>query len=1055
MFLIPQSAPFRCGGGRRRVMEFAAGIRCAWCSAFLLSPSGPLLADTLHVSRQGDDQNPGTSEAPLRSLSALTARLRSDPKIAEVVLQAGTYRGSLSIPMPDGVDRAQVGPLLVRAAAGDSVTIHGARALESAETIRPVGGKNGVYEARPVTLFRTSAQAREGKHPRVWDKKARRRYRLVADRDAVEHFPGSYTLTDTALYLHTFDDAPLTPETVEVSLLDSAGDHGVELHRPLTTVRGLRAEGFFRDSVYGSGFMVRGNRCTLEDCRAENCPRGFTLQGEDATVRRCRAEDVGGGLRCGAARPVIEDCSFHKITDGFEVPIPPVQENSGVLLYYETAGSGTVRRNVVSGFQSGVFIKCHTGEFLVEANTFSEIRGSAVTGDQFVDRASRILCRRNVIYGSNGITIPLTGGVRLEADNNCLSPLPWDDPLVLSSNVKELRRYGKGNFLAAARIAAPRHNDFRLLGDSPCLPGKRVAEGIGALAAVDQNYRDSTPPVVRLADQPFLIALSEPTHFLSPGRYASLSIEAFDNIGKVESVRVRVDNEDWSKPLRLRGTHKVKLPESDDSLAIQVTATDDAGNTSLPATIQVRRGGRSPQLVGEPIVRKNPYGATIAFQTTVECVATGIYGETGEALRTRHYVSDESRYRYLGADTTETARRDHVLAFILPESHSGANVRYRIDLTTAEGKTVPVRAAAVRLTGTPREWHVAPDGRDDEIGGDRTKPLRSIQYAVDRALPGDEVLVAPGVYEGTTVIRHGGAAGAPLVVRSTTKWGAILDGNRSVRSVLSLVESSHVEIRDFEARWFSQDGNYGAIYAFRSPDVKVRGCRIWNAFWWQSRPQGRGLLAAYSPGFVAERNLIFKTDYAIRLYNSPRSRILHNTATGTSHGGIEIDQSAIDTVIEHNDLAFQGNDVFAITLSDRSRLTQFVSDHNNLGTSLPEWEPKPGTLPSVAHPDLPTHSKAITIVYVHGGTWESGVGGYPSAKWLPDATTPPTERGDPFLRLRTIEDWRAFSGHDQHSLFVDPSRADMPALRFELKSNSPLIGAGADGATIGAMSTVN
>ncbi|MDP7134172.1 MAG: hypothetical protein QF437_26975, partial [Planctomycetota bacterium] len=79
------------------------------------------------------------------------------------------------------------------------------------------------------------------------------------------------------------------------------------------------------------------------------------------------------------------------------------------------------------------------------------------------------------------------------------------------------------------------------------------------------------------------------------------------------------------------------------------------------------------------------------------------------------------------------------------------------------------------------------------------------------------------------------------------------------------------------------------------------------------------------------------------------------------------------------------------------------------------------------------------------------VGGYPKAKFLPNKTTPPEKRGHTYLRFRNIEDWREFSGHDRHSVFVDPMRRDMPLLRFELSPDSPLIGAGEDGTTIGAM----
>jgi parallel beta-helix repeat protein len=73
-----------------------------------------------------------------------------------------------------------------------------------------------------------------------------------------------------------------------------------------------------------------------------------------------------------------------------------------------------------------------------------------------------------------------------------------------------------------------------------------------------------------------------------------------------------------------------------------------------------------------------------------------------------------------------------------------------------------------------RVWNVAPGGKDGGRGG-ASSPLRTIQHAVERAEPGDVVLVAPGVYREAVTVRQSGLPGAPIRIRAAGP-GVILDG---------------------------------------------------------------------------------------------------------------------------------------------------------------------------------------------------------------------------------------------------------------------------------------
>ena len=80
---------------------------------------------------------------------------------------------------------------------------------------------------------------------------------------------------------------------------------------------------------------------------------------------------------------------------------------------------------------------------------------------------------------------------------------------------------------------------------------------------------------------------------------------------------------------------------------------------------------------------------------------------------------------------------------------------------------LPVRAQA-------QTYYVSSAGLD---GNDGTSayPWRTIQHGADQLLPGDTLLIAPGVYqEGGIVVTHGGAAGSPVTFKASGA-GVIVD----------------------------------------------------------------------------------------------------------------------------------------------------------------------------------------------------------------------------------------------------------------------------------------
>lgn len=73
-------------------------------------------------------------------------------------------------------------------------------------------------------------------------------------------------------------------------------------------------------------------------------------------------------------------------------------------------------------------------------------------------------------------------------------------------------------------------------------------------------------------------------------------------------------------------------------------------------------------------------------------------------------------------------------------------------------------------------YYVAPNGKDVLSPGTADNPLLTIQRAVNLMKAGDTVIVRAGVYAERVTLKKSGTEGSPIVIRSETPGGAIIEG---------------------------------------------------------------------------------------------------------------------------------------------------------------------------------------------------------------------------------------------------------------------------------------
>lgn len=1003
----------------------------------------------LYVSPGAMAAGDGNATNPMAFAAAIN-RADKDMAISEIILAGGEYfadgvtLGASFITSKD-TDPAKIGSLTIHPARDEKAILQNSIRIEDAEV---VPGSPGLYRSKKLPPGLAN----------MWERDTRRRYIDLATRASVAGYPCSAFADhdEKWLYLHTSDGKP--PKEHQVFLSPSAPNGRIfGVYRPNTTIEGLT----FRDYVgNGQAFVMNGPDITARRCLFENSNIGIAVGGlgKNYLVEDCTFRDVAQGIRSGATNLIVRRCRIEKARDAFMIPIYP-STDTGIYCYYP-AGSATVTDTLISGYYQGIRVKTGgpaTGPFIFRHNTI--VHCGDGDGICWVNTWPGSDASYNIIVQAKNFINVWTFDPTFTLDCNLFWTATQQEEWTRREALIRGANRGKFNLIADPRFVDPANGDYRLLPDSPALFLKdaegRQAGAFGVAApdtaakirpALELDFEADTVPfggfgvltferdpwigggITRVRD---LSVSGGPARRLTGEVKANVSLRAFDKLGRIVKTRMTIgDQPPQEVPYTPR--QAVQLPDKDGEHLVRFEVQNDRGLWSESADVLLRLDRAPPTLVGKPEVIAGNNGLIVTFRTSKPCQAEVQFGPTdsyGRSVKSpdlvkRNWSSQD------GGDWIETwtiPRTEFAVAIIKPEVESGQTVHLRIVVTDEAGLKSEGKDFTARVIGKNRSIFVSTAGKDEPARGAKDAPLRTIQYAADQALPGDRVLLMPGLYTNNAVITHGGLNDdVRLTIEAETPGTVTFDTAKREYSVLQLENSGFVTIRGIRFLFYKRAG----VYAYRSPHVTVEQCTFYNG------PTGPGYHAffAWSPYGTVTRCLAIGSETGLVFLKSPNATVTHNTISQMLYCAAGYDYSLAGTVQMNNAFTFAGNDQFTGCYQHPDEMKTFRSDYNNLGTSLINHNTI-GRKPD--DPILP-RIKAQEFKFDYGRGFSSG------SKRIVNI--------DKAYCL--MEDWRSAYGQDKHSIFADSKFvrpvASVDGWDWRVKPDSPNIGAGENGTTIGA-----
>ncbi len=428
-----------------------------------------------------------------------------------------------------------------------------------------------------------------------------------------------------------------------------------------------------------------------------------------------------------------------------------------------------------------------------------------------------------------------------------------------------------------------------------------------------------------------------------------------------------------------------------------------------------------------PKVEKRPFafvGTPLATASNAGALIIARFTHPAQGTLRYRLATETQWHTAAGRDHSQEGNPSLLFALIEGELEAESDYEFEIEALGPKGEKVTSDPVSLRTEGGPKEIRASvPDG---------------LQAALDRALPGDTVVLEKGVYTRPALLNHGGTPEAPLTLRGAGKRETILDGGRKIDHLLRLNKAHHVVIRGLQIRWFREIG----LHAVASSYGTLEDCWISNNFLDATGgASGENVLLADSPHWKIRRSIFTGANSGVSISHSPGLTFENNTAFGNLGGGLSMAYSSRGSRLIRNTLNFTGNDSFWIVEKDPAAFASLVAEENNYG-SLVKMENKypENRFTPASHYGHINEAKRIGVY-----------GPIPPERkrieGLSEAGFTESQYLD-LLFFYRMDDWRQFSGKDRTSIFADPLFANPRKGDFRLLPGSPNLLP--DGGLIGA-----
>ncbi len=331
-----------------------------------------------------------------------------------------------------------------------------------------------------------------------------------------------------------------------------------------------------------------------------------------------------------------------------------------------------------------------------------------------------------------------------------------------------------------------------------------------------------------------------------------------------------------------------------------------------------------------------------------------------------------------------------------------------------KGKSVESDIIAFQTTGDPKVIYVDSQVSASDADGTAEHPWSQLQQALDRALPGDTVELAEGVYTKPALLLHGGTSDYPIIIKGQSKKTTIMDGGKEFSILLKIENAPHVSVADLTFRWFGDSG----LMASDCLGLQVERCHFQNSLVRRGANGRAGLYLLNSPQSKISFNTFTTAENGARLENSQEFVFQNNTAFANLYAGLQVLNSSRDSVLTHNAFTFTGNTSMDVLERDRSAWDSITCNFNNYGNRLNN-----GNSPERPENDfrpLPHYGKISGKAIIR--CWIA----------LPESAGEVASQS-----FYSMKAWREFSGQDKDSIFADPNYIDPLNNDFHIQPASP------------------